>query len=189
LLIDVTGHGPAAAQTVELLERHLLPDPCCSDLAPADLLRVLHGMLQSEWVATGRFVTALALLIGAQRTVKGGNAGQPEPLAGRPGGSWQPWSVPGGPPLGLPIPDAAYADAERNLGLGECLLAFTDGVSEAGARQGQQFQHGPLQTFLAGLPAGLGIDEVVARLWQALQTHVGPRWPEDDMTVLGIEGI
>ena len=39
-------------------------------------------------------------------------------------------------------------------------------MSEAGRAQGIQFQHGSLQTFLAGLPAGLTADRVTAGLLQ-----------------------
>jgi serine phosphatase RsbU (regulator of sigma subunit) len=64
------------------------------------------------------------------------------------------------------------------------VLAFTDGVTEAGATQGPQFQHGPLQALLAGLPDNLSADEVVARLLAGVQAHAGTAWPEDDTTIL-----
>jgi serine phosphatase RsbU (regulator of sigma subunit) len=190
LIVDVMGHGDDASQTVNLLESRPLPDLSCQDLSPADLLKVLHGMLESEWVTTGRFVTALALLIdGTQGTVKASNAALPEPFVGRPGDSWQSWRLPGVSPLGLPIPDGEFAQAARHLATGEQVLAFTDGVSEAGAAHGTQFQHGPLQTWLKGLPGGLVVDQVVSQLYQAAQAYVGAGWPEDDLTVLGVQRI
>jgi serine phosphatase RsbU (regulator of sigma subunit) len=183
------GHGDNAAQTVELIETRLLPDSHCQGLAPADLLKTLHGMLESEYAATGRFVTALALLVdGTQGTVVASNAAVPEPLLGEPGGSWQTWSISGVAPLGLPIPDMDFADTLRSLAPGEHLLAFTDGVTEAGVMCGKdQFQHGHLHTCLNGLPAGTSVDQVVEALRQAVQGHVGANWPEDDTTVLGIQ--
>jgi sigma-B regulation protein RsbU (phosphoserine phosphatase) len=185
LLVDVMGHGAAAAQTVDLLAKLFLRDSACQQRTPAELLRTLHGMLQQEWAATGRFVAALALLVEGQAgTLTAGNAALPEPWVRQPGQTWQSWSVPGGPPLGLPFPDADYQDDRLHLASGQLLLAFTDGVSEAGAAQGRQFQHGPLQTFLASLPGGLATDGVVATLLQALRAHVGANWPEDDTTIL-----
>jgi serine phosphatase RsbU (regulator of sigma subunit) len=63
------------------------------------------------------------------------------------------------------------------------LLAFTDGVTEAGRSHGQLFQ-GQLHSFLDALPAGLSAGQVVVRLLQALQIHAGAVWPEDDTTLL-----
>jgi serine phosphatase RsbU (regulator of sigma subunit) len=188
LLVDVTGHGHSAAQTVELLEHHLLVDPVCWGLHPADLLTRLNGMLQAEFAFTGRFVTAVVLLVeGEGGTLTGGNAGQPEPQVGQPGAVWQPWHLPGGPPLGILIPDGGYQETSTTLLTGQQLLAYTDGVTEAGALGGNQFQHGPLQRLLASLPAGLSGDQVIARLLQTLQSHVPIAWPEDDTTILCLE--
>jgi phosphoserine phosphatase RsbU/P len=192
LLVDVCGKSDPAAQLVALLEHHLLPDPVCENLRPAELLTLLNGMLQQAFAATGRFVAALALLANGQSgTVTGGNAGQPAPHIGQPGGNWQAWGLPGGAPLGILIPGGGYQEAVAPLTAGQYLLAFTDGVSEAGASKGKmfQFQHGPLQAFLAGLPAGLTADQIVLRLVSALQAHVGGNWPEDDTTILCLQRV
>jgi len=70
------------------------------------------------------------------------------------------------------------------LGFADYLLAFTDGITEAGASQGHQFQHGGLGQWLANLPTGLSAQDLVARLLAAVQAHVGTAWPEDDTTVI-----
>ncbi len=188
LLVDVMGHGPTAAETIALLERGPLRDPLYEDLQPGDLLTRLNGRLQAEFALTGRFVTALAILAQEQRgDLTGANASQPEPSIRRSGGHWQPWRLPGGLPLGILVPTGGYQETTTTLTSGQQVLAFTDGVTEAGATQGKQFQHGPLQGFLANLPAGLSPDRVVARLVQALQGHVPVGWPEDDTTILCLQ--
>jgi serine phosphatase RsbU (regulator of sigma subunit) len=73
------------------------------------------------------------------------------------------------------------------LSPGEYFLAFSDGVTEAGAKgHGQQFQQGHLDSWLARLSPGLSPGEVVGRLVAALQRHVPLDWPEDDTTVVAL---
>jgi hypothetical protein len=69
------------------------------------------------------------------------------------------------------------------LQVGQHLLAFTDGVTEAGRGRSQHFE-GQLQGFLDALPAGLPAGHVMVRLLQALQIHAGAVWPEDDTTLV-----
>jgi serine phosphatase RsbU (regulator of sigma subunit) len=92
---------------------------------------------------------------------------------------------PGGTLLGVAQPDEVYQEGQRALGADQQLLAFTDGVTEAGQSLGRQFQ-GRIQGFLDALPAGLPVGQVVLRLLQALQVHAGAAWPEDDTSVVGV---
>jgi serine phosphatase RsbU (regulator of sigma subunit) len=185
LLVDVMGHGPPAAATVTMLLNRYLPDADWQDRQPAELLTELHDQLQTECAATGQFVAALALLVDRQGgTVTGSNAGVPEPQLGQPGSAWQTWSLPRGVLLGLPLFVVPFQEASAPLLAAEYLLAFTDGVSEAGRGKSSLFQSGPLQSFLATLPAGLVPRQVVHELLRALQAHVGTGWSEDDTTIL-----
>src|SRR5262249_20309825 len=132
LLIDVSDHGPGAAEVVTDLEQRYLLDTRCQNRQPAELLQTLHGLLQQVWAASGHWVAALVFLVDdSGGDVVGGNAAQPSPQRGRAGGAWQPWDLDGGPPLGIPIPDLVYGQTVGSLAPGEQLLAFTDGVTEA----------------------------------------------------------
>jgi serine phosphatase RsbU (regulator of sigma subunit) len=185
LLIDVTGHGQAAADIVAEV-RLLLQDPICDNRRPADLLQLLNGMLQHTFAATGRFVAALAVLFDDNGNLTASNAGQPVPWLGQPGAAWQEWAVPGGTFLGVAQPDEAYPEGAAALGVGQHLLAFTDGVTEAGISTGQLYQ-GQFPGFLQALPGGLAAGQVVVRLLQALQIHAGAAWPEDDTMVVCLQ--
>jgi sigma-B regulation protein RsbU (phosphoserine phosphatase) len=185
LLIDVTGHGQPAADVVAEVRLHL-QDPVCENQQPAALLQILNGMLQQTFAATNSFVAGLAVLFDGQGQLTASNAGQPAPWVGQPGASWQPWAVPGGTFLGVAEPDEEYPEGLAALQVGQQLLAFTDGVTEAGRAHGRLFE-GQLQGFLDGLPAGLSVGQVVVRLLQALQIHAGAAWPEDDTTMIGVQ--
>lgn len=188
LLVDVSGHGPGAADVVTDLEQRYLLRPQCQNRQPAELLQTLHELLQQDWAASGRFVAALVLLLdGNGGNLIGGNAAQPSPQRGQPGGAWQPWDLDGGPPLGIPVPDLVYGQTGGTFSSGEQLLAFTDGVTEAGRTGGLLFMHGLLQQFLGSLTSGLGGDAMLALLRGALQAHVGGGWPEDDTTAFCLQ--
>jgi serine phosphatase RsbU (regulator of sigma subunit) len=76
-----------------------------------------------------------------------------------------------------------FPEASASLPAGASLLAFTDGVTEAGMNSSvPQFQRGALAAFLAGLPDGLPPAEILSRLGAALRAHVGADWPDDDTT-------
>jgi serine phosphatase RsbU (regulator of sigma subunit) len=185
LLVDVMGHGTGAADTVDDLWRQSLSLPLCWDLGTGELLAVLHQQLQPTWDSYGRFVAAQTLLVDASgRTIEGANAALPEPRLGPPGGAWTTWPLPSGSPLGLPVPIPSYPSATALLHPAYCLLAFTDGVTEAGHSMSRQFQHGPLQAFLASLPAGITPQHLVGELRRVLMSHAGTGWPEDDTTIL-----
>jgi hypothetical protein len=191
LIVDVMGHGGSAARLVGELREHYLPiwlhgQPVCEDRQPGELLTVLYELLRNEFFTSGKLLAAQAVLIDDNGVVIASNAGLPLPWLGLPIAGWIPWAVEGGPLLGFPVPDATYANETTTLPPGWKLLAFTDGVTEAGCQRqpAALFVNGPLEAFLAGLPAGLSAGQVVVRLLQALQIHARAAWPEDDTTVL-----
>jgi sigma-B regulation protein RsbU (phosphoserine phosphatase) len=183
LVVDVTHHGPEAAEVVRLLQDRLLPDRACAGRSPADLLQTLHGLLQPVWAQTGRFAAALALRVARDGSLQGAVAGAPAPR-GRPAG--QPWTVhalAGGPLLGVPM-ESRYAQTDLPLGAGAMLLACTDGVTEARDSSGFQYARVRLGTFLTRLGDDAEGPAVLAALLADLRDHVGPTWPQDDTTAL-----
>jgi serine phosphatase RsbU (regulator of sigma subunit) len=88
--------------------------------------------------------------------------------------------LPAGPFLGI-VPGPTYLEAATSLAVGDCLLAFTDGVTEGGARSGApQFQHVGLPALLHSLPTTATPAEIVSALMMELRHHVGTNWPDDD---------
>jgi hypothetical protein len=183
LMVDVTHHGSATVPTMDTI-RDTLADRRAWGLQPAELLRELHQALANEWDRTGNFACALAVKADTSAGVLAAKAATPAPWV-RLGAGWREWVWPGSPPLGLPIFDMGFVDVADAFPAGASLLAFTDGVTEAGAKGGAgQFQHGGLAAFLAG--AAGGPNAAVAGLIAAVRAHVGPSWPDDDTTTFCI---
>ena len=88
----------------------------------------------------------------------------------------------GGLPLGI-LEDGQYAQGELELGRGDGLLMFSDGISEALDPNGQEFGDERLQalwgSFGANRPA-----EVIDRVLGAVEEFRGPAVQSDDMTLV-----
>jgi sigma-B regulation protein RsbU (phosphoserine phosphatase) len=188
LLVDVTDHGPKAAEVVDLLAERILPDRACADLEPAPLLRTLHGMLQPVWTTTERFVAALALLVdGRDGSLQGAGAGLPPPR-GRPAtGPWDTCTLAGGIFLGAPA-QGTYDQTGLSLEPGGLLLAFSDGVSEAKDRGGVMYGRSLLGEHLNRLPGALAGPPLLDALVDDLRGDVGEGWPQDDTLLLCLWG-
>jgi sigma-B regulation protein RsbU (phosphoserine phosphatase) len=182
LVVDVTHHGPAAAEVVRLLHERFLADRACAGRSPADLLQTLHGMLQPVWAQTGKFVAALVLWVGPNGSLQGAAAGVPPPQGRSAGQPWAVRALAGGPLLGVPL-EGRYGQSDLPLGSGAMLLACTDGVTEARDPSGLMYGHGRLAEFLARLAEAEG-PALLAGLLADLRDHVGPAWPQDDTTLL-----
>ncbi len=184
LLVDATGHGAEAGAVVRLLQDRLLVDRSCSGLAPDELLRRLHGMLQPVWALTERFVAALAVLVaGREGALRASAAGTPRPWHRAPAGTWDVHEVAGGMLLGAPF-EGSYEQTELELGPGGLLLAFSDGLNEARDPQGNQYGQGPLRALLCRLPHEVHGPGLLESLLADVRAHVGPPWPQDDTTLL-----
>jgi serine phosphatase RsbU (regulator of sigma subunit) len=87
-----------------------------------------------------------------------------------------------GPLIGL-IAGAAWTSAELTLGPGDCLVLYSDGISESTSREGAEFGCAGVERTLAGLrgadPAAVG-----RALLEAAAAHRGGREADDDVTLL-----
>jgi sigma-B regulation protein RsbU (phosphoserine phosphatase) len=87
-----------------------------------------------------------------------------------------------GRPLGL-YPGGGYEERTVALGEGDCLFLFTDGLAEAEDEAGEPFGEEKLPELLAGA-VGADVDEILARVEEAVRAHRGRAEPADDATLL-----
>ena len=125
----------------------------------------LYGVLET---ATGRFRFA--------------NAGHNLPCIRTPDGVVEPRAT--GLPLGL-LPGIVYEEAVGEIGPGDEVLLFSDGMVEVHAPDGDMYGFPRLREAIAE-EAGSGTD-VIDRLLERLHAFVGPGWEqEDDITVVAL---
>jgi hypothetical protein len=177
---DVCGKGQEAA-AMTAAARHAIRALAHWNPDPVDVLaRVNEVMLAGDY--EDRFVTAkLAYLRwdGGRLHVTLASAGHPGPALVRPDGRVDVLSG-GGLPLGL-FPDADPHAEELELGEGDLLFFYSDGVTDARSPDMRYFEDS-LVDELAGL-AGRSAAET-ARMVQSLVSSFSQDELRDDMTIL-----
>ena len=149
---------------------------------PAHVVGLLNRSL-CENEAGGKFVTFLLILLDVRRhqlTVI--NAGHMGPIIRRAGGRID---VIGqdesGPPLGV-VEGQAYEAITTQIGSGDVVVLYTDGVNEAMSPSGELFGMGRLERCVATAPLGASV--VGQAIRDAVRTHTVDRDQFDDITLI-----
>ena len=164
VLGDVCGKGADAA-AVTALARYTLRTVGMGEGSPAQNLAMLNEALLRQR-SDRRFCTVVygcLTVRGAGPQVEVSSGGHPLPLLLRPDGRVDPVGEPG-TLLGV-VPDPELADRTVELGTGDTLVFYTDGVSEAGAPDRLLGDEG-IVSVLEGC-RGLDAEAVADRLEQA----------------------
>ena len=178
---DVCGKGPEAAALTALV-RYTLRAIAPSGGKPSELLCELNEAILRQR-SDGRFCTVAFVVItptptGACLDVSSG--GHPLPLIVRANdGSVAPVGTPG-TLLGI-VPDPKLNDMRVELELGDTVVLYTDGVTEAGAPDNM---FGPPE--LAGIVSDCDSPEPgeVAQCLEAAAVNAGEGEPQDDIAIL-----
>jgi serine phosphatase RsbU (regulator of sigma subunit) len=176
---DVCGKGPDAA-AVTALVRYTLRAAAMSERLPSRGLHVLNQALLRQR-RDRRFCTvAYAYLEASEDRVRLGFAsgGHPLPLLIRAGGEVELVGRPG-TLLGV-FADPEFVDRSIDLGPGDALVFYTDGVTEGRGADGLE-DHGLIEVLRAC--AGAGADAIAARVEEAAIGSQNGR-PRDDIAVL-----
>ncbi|MGI8758074.1 MAG: PP2C family protein-serine/threonine phosphatase, partial [Acidimicrobiales bacterium] len=176
MVVDVAGHG-AEAGIFALRAKQLLVAAVRQDMGPGEAL---------NWVAeqfgdTGEmFLTCLALdLDPVSGHARYANAGHPAGLVRR-GDRRLDALGPTGPLLG-PLP-GRWATRELTLAIGDLLVAYTDGITEARNPAGEQFGLRRLSEVVVAQP-GTDVDDMAAACVEAVVDFTERRMA-DDLTVV-----
>jgi serine phosphatase RsbU (regulator of sigma subunit) len=128
---DVCGRGPEAAAVMGIV-RHAAWALGGHYDSPSRILEEIDRVMRPR-VSANRFCTACVVRIevnDARTRLLMASAGHPLPVLVRPGRELVPAGSPGSM-LGI-VDDPSFADVELDLGAGESLVLYTDGVCERG---------------------------------------------------------
>jgi serine phosphatase RsbU (regulator of sigma subunit) len=182
LIGDVQGKGPDAA-AVTALARHTMRAAAAYESRPSGVLTLLHRALRDQTGDEGRFCTVCYIHMSVGRDRVGlelACGGHPLPLVVHPDGRVSPVGRLG-TLLGSDI-EPLLADVAVELGPGDVLVLYTDGVTEVRRRRQEVFGHRELVALLATC-AGLPPDAVADRVEAAVMTASEGRL-RDDMAIL-----
>jgi sigma-B regulation protein RsbU (phosphoserine phosphatase) len=183
VIADASGHGPSAAVVIAMLTALLHAYPKKPE-APSEMLAHLNHYLLRKPI-NHSFITAfMGFYDPRDQSVTCAGAGHPMPLIRRSCGSVESLPAMDGIPLGI-LEEAHYADAGTRLDTNQCLLLYTDGVTEA--RPGSHDMFGE-DRLVEALGACLGSPQETLDVIEArLREHEAGQRQEDDQTMLALQ--
>jgi sigma-B regulation protein RsbU (phosphoserine phosphatase) len=191
LICDVMGHGLRGALVTAII-RALLEELRPVMFNAGRFLSMLNLRLRAilERVEDPFVVTAFYLIVDAtSKEVQFANAGHPVPVRlRRPANTAElitedPAKI--GPALGL-FDEIAYSTFTCPFESNECLILFTDGLSEADSPEGKEFGRNALVSSL-GRFAGLPVEQLFAAVVDEVRQFSSRETFEDDVCIVAVE--
>lgn len=183
LVADVSGHGPAAAVVMAIMQSIIETYPR-QPSGPAEVLEYANRYLFSKRIES-RFVTAFfAIYDPFARSLTYARAGHDPPVWMRPAaGGWElaRLDAVGGIPLGV-LEAVTYEEVTIGLGPGQTLVLYTDGITEGTAPDGRMFG---IQGIEGSLTECTGEPQcAISHITTTLKAHESGGRPRDDQTLI-----
>jgi serine phosphatase RsbU (regulator of sigma subunit) len=179
---DVAGKGVGAALLMAKLQATLRARmPLEKDLTA--LARHLDYEIDHGSSTTAYLTVVIGVIDGSRRTMRYVNAGHNAPFVLRTDGSVESLDSTGRP-LGL-YPGGDYEERQVVFGAGDWLFLYTDGVTDSEDPAGEPFGVERLQQLLLG-QRHQTLDDILARVEQAVREHRGGREADDDATLVAL---
>jgi len=179
VIADVSGKGPPAALQAAMIQGIV---HAISRNSPelSSLMGTLNGCILERSVAD-HFATAFAATLDSTGRLRYSNGGHTRPLWIQTNGQVTELAE-GGPLLGI-FDKASYSQGSAQLGPGDLLLLYTDGVTEAEDPQSNPFGTTCLLDWAHG-QAGQSPGAVKESLLRTVCQFAGGRRQSDDITIL-----
>lgn len=146
-IADVAGKGMPAALLMSNVQA-VLKSFASDVVAPEELCARVNSVMCDN-IVSHRFITCFYALLDTQnKKLSYTNAGHFPPMLFRDGACLR--LKEGGPVLGI-FPEGHYTQGEIDLRPGDCLVLFTDGVTEARNASGREFGEERLENLLTNL--------------------------------------
>jgi phosphoserine phosphatase RsbU/P len=186
VLGDVCGKGADAA-AVTSLARYTVRAAAVHDSDPAAVLRTLDAVLKQEYGPDAvRFCTAVAGRLtpaGSGYRAELASGGHPPALLLRADGTADYLHTPGGQLVGV-LPDPRFVAATVDLGRGDTLLLYTDGLTEMRVEDSpDRYEEAALREFAGRIAPAAA--PVVVEAVRGLLVDAGDR-VDDDTAVLAV---
>ncbi len=184
-IADVSGHGLSAAFIGSMAK---LAMTAAAKEAPHEVLSAMNRLLAPQ-IPSGRFVTMGSCLYDPTNgKLQWARAGHPPALLFRRK-SGKVFKLLGeGFAVGF-FEDSSYSVVEDELQVGDLLLMFTDGVTEAQDLSGEAFGMDRLAAALSGTQADSSSADMLRSVLDAFDTFRGERLIRDDVTVILLKRV
>jgi len=180
---DVAGNGVPAALFMAMT-KIMVKTRAMSDPSPASIVTHVNDALSADNDSCMFVTLYLGILNLRDGTLLATNAGHNPPLLKRQGGQFEWMTAQDGPMVG-PMPGIAFKESTIQLGPGDELFLYTDGVTEADNRRRELFGNSRLKSVLTKSKAGSVVDRL-SEVMNAVRGFAGEVPQADDITMLGL---
>ena len=185
VLGDVSGKGSPAALLMALFLA-MLRTLAAENLPATGLVTRLNRLVHDQTPGS-RFITLFLVVIDPQTgTCTYVNAGQTPPLVRRSDGTTE-RLLTGGMALGM-FEGATYESAQLELAVGDLLVMYSDGVTEAENPDGQPFDEIGLRSVI-DTHCTEGVDDLGATIFAEVERYAQNTKLADDLTVLAVRRL
>ena len=184
VIVDVAGKGVPAALLASMVQASIRTQ--ADDGKPVRHVMSRLNRLVYEATPEDRFATCvLARLDGVDLTVSFSNAGHNFPIVLHAAGGWR-YLEEGGIPLGI-TPGADYPHSETSLAPGDAILLYTDGITDARNRDGEDYGEDRLLRLVERLDRELTADEIVRTVADGVARFTAGAEQADDITLVALK--
>jgi len=188
VIADVSGHNLASGMMM-VSARAMLRTLASVRSEPAQVFDQLASSMYEDLTRTERFLTAAGVALrNGDRTVEYVSAGHNDLLVYRAAGDCVEAVASESTILGF-LPDPGYESRRIVLAAGDCLLMFTDGITEAMDENEEMFGDDRLAALLAQLAPGRSARGIVDGLMHEYDRFRRGRLGLDDVTVVVIRCV
>lgn len=180
---DVSGNGVPAALFMAMT-KIMVKTRAISDPSPASIVTHVNDALSADNDSCMFVTLYVGILNLRDGTLLATNAGHNPPLLKRQGGRFEWLMAQDGPMVG-PMPGIAFKESMIQLGPGDELFLYTDGVTEADNRRHELFGNSRLKSVLTKSQAS-SVVERLAEVMNAVRAFAGEAPQADDITMLGL---
>ena len=180
---DVSGNGVPAALFMAMT-KIMVKTRAASDPSPASIVTHVNDALSAENDSCMFVTLYLGILNLRDGTLLTTNAGHNPPLLKRQDGQFEWLTAQDGPMVG-PMAGIAFKETTIQLGPGDELFLYTDGVTEADNRRRELFGNDRLKAVLTKSQAVSVVDRL-GDVMNAVRTFAGDAPQADDITMLGL---
>jgi sigma-B regulation protein RsbU (phosphoserine phosphatase) len=179
VIADVSGKGIPAALLMAGLQASVR-SLALPGISPCDINRRLNEMVHQTTSASRYATLFFAVYDPRDRSFLYSNAGHFPPI--HCGARDATRLSQGGLPIGL-MPGSLYGEGRRELGIGDVVALYTDGVVETPNAQGEEFGDARLVEVLTQ-HRGAPLDDIVAEVVATVGRWSGGGIPHDDLTLV-----
>jgi sigma-B regulation protein RsbU (phosphoserine phosphatase) len=187
VVADVSGKGVAAALFMAVA-RSLLRGNASASLSPEETLRQANRLIMEDAGSSGMFVTVYYSRFERQGRMVGVNGGHNQPLLWRASNQTTEWLPKGGRALGwfddLPVQPQHY-----QLQVGDVVVFYTDGLTEAECLTQEQFGESRLEAALKESAGQCDAEGVKDHILAVMADFMGEAPPFDDCTLVVVRYI